>query len=66
MDNKEIEEIAREMSEAYIDNDMMGNATKKVKDKFPTASLDMLRAMWKAIDAYVDVNVKFVVSKNKT
>ena len=45
---------AYEMQEAYTKTITQGEAVEKVKDKNPLANLNILWAMWAAIDAYVD------------
>ena len=45
---------AYEMQEAYTKTITQGEAVKKVRDKNPLAGLNILWAMWAAIDAYVD------------
>jgi hypothetical protein len=56
MDRHDIAEIAYSMQEAYQIEKTQGEAIEKVKNKHPAADLNILWAMWAAIDAYVDIN----------
>ena len=52
----EIRAMAYEIQSAYIENKTRGEAIDRVKEKLPHADLNILWAMWAAIDAYVDIN----------
>ena len=54
---------AYEMQEAYTETETQGKAVEKVKDKNPLADLNILWAMWAAIDAYADVGTDERVMK---
>jgi len=47
--------VAYSMQAAYRNNNKFGEAATEVHDKHTGVSLDMLEAMWKAIDAYEDM-----------
>lgn len=55
VDKKERQEIAYTMQEAYKKTKTQGNAVEKVKDKYPKTDLNILWAMWQAIDAYIEI-----------
>lgn len=55
MAKREITELAYAMQEAYIKKKTQGEAIEQVKDKYPSADLNILWSMWAAIDAYVDI-----------
>ena len=50
--------LAYKMQEVYrIPQNTMYDAIRKVHEDFPNIKITQLEAMWKAIDAYVDINV---------
>ena len=51
-----IQEIAYEMEKAYKTNKTQGEAVEDVKKAYPEADVNLLWAMWSAIDAYIDIN----------
>ena len=50
------QKIAYEMERAYKKYRTQGEAIESVKDKHPDTDLNILWAMWYAIDAYIDIN----------
>ena len=58
IDSEELEKIAYAMQEAYVKSKNMGDAVHSVSEKFPELDTKggILRSMWMAIDAYVDIN----------
>ena len=52
MNTLELRSISCEMARAYDNKDTQGEAVEYVKDKFPGADVNLLWAMWTAIDAY--------------
>ena len=50
------EKVAYAMQEAYKNNRNRENACIDVSTKYPNFSFSTLRAMWDAVDAYVDIN----------
>ena len=56
MDNAEIEAIAYLMTSAYMRTRTMYIACDKVKKQAPDVENDIIRGMWMAIDAYLDIN----------
>ena len=56
MNDRDLREIAYAIEESYREKKTQGEAIEFVKDNFPDADLNILWAMWYAIDAYVDVN----------
>lgn len=57
-DIETLERIAYAMEAAYKREDDLLNATHSVAEQFPDfdTSTGILRSMWLAIDAYVDLN----------
>jgi len=55
MDN-EFEEISYSMVSAYENNLTMRGDIKEVLEEFPHADESILKAMWKAIDVYIELN----------
>ena len=53
---KEIEAIACSMETAYRANNNRENACIDVAAKHPAAPIMIIRGMWEAIDAFVDIN----------
>ena len=53
----EIIEMSYDMVKAYEKNETQGEAVEYIKNRYPTVDLNILWAMWMAIDAYVDQNV---------
>jgi hypothetical protein len=56
IDNELLIMAAYAMQQAYRDTDSLGDAVHSISDKFPTLKDGILRGMWMAIDAYVDLN----------
>jgi len=56
MNENEIYRLADAICKQYDDQKTIGIAIEKVKDKYPEADLNILWAMWSAIDAYKDLN----------
>jgi hypothetical protein len=58
MDNNDIKRLAYAMEAAYRSERTLGDATHKVADQFPEMDIPtgILKAMWLAIDAYIDAN----------
>lgn len=55
MSQSEMSFLAYEMQEAYTNFNTQGEAVGYVKQKNETADLNILWAMWMAIDAYKDM-----------
>lgn len=55
MDNTEVSTLAYEMEKAYRTTTTRSEAIDQVRDKSPKANLEVLLAMWAAIDAWVDI-----------
>lgn len=57
IDNELLKQAAYAMQRAYIKESNMGDAVHSVSEKFPEidSSNGIFRAMWLAIDAYVDL-----------
>lgn len=51
-----IEILAYAMEAAYRNNKTQDTAVGQVKIKYTQADINILEAMWAAIDAYVDIN----------
>jgi hypothetical protein len=49
-------DAAYEMQNAYLQTSDQNSAVEMVQSSFNKVSTDTLVAMWKAIDAYVDMN----------
>jgi hypothetical protein len=56
MDRREMTEIAYDMQEAYQKQKTQGEAIEVVVNKHSSIDINILWAMWVAIDAYVDIN----------
>lgn len=56
MNNDELVKLAYSMEQAYMQRKTQGEAIEQVRDEHTGADLEILWAMWAAIDAYVDVN----------
>ena len=56
--SEDIQRLAYAMERAYNATSTQGDATHMVSDEFPDIDIPtgILSAMWKAIDAYVDIN----------
>jgi len=52
-----LQSVGYSMERAYKKTRSQGEAVEKVRDEFPDIDLNILWAMWYAIDAYVDINV---------
>jgi hypothetical protein len=52
----EIIAMAYEMEAAYRANAMRDEAIEMVQNKIPDTDFNVLRGMWAAIDAYIDIN----------
>ena len=52
----EIRKLAYDMEQAYATMKTQGEAVEWVKDRNSTADLNILWAMWWAIDVYVDMH----------
>jgi hypothetical protein len=50
------QDIAYQMVDAYTQTETQGAALEEVKDAIPDADMNILLAMWCAIDAYVDTH----------
>ena len=55
---EDMQRLAYAMERAYNATSTQGDATQRVADEFPDMDIPagILGAMWKAIDAYVDIN----------
>lgn len=53
------DDAAYAMQDAYKSNSNRENACIDVLHKFPKEDIEVLHAMWDAIDAYVDMNIGF-------
>ena len=51
------DDVAYAMQDSYKANHNRENACIDVLHKFPDINIEVLRAMWDAIDAYVDMNI---------
>ena len=58
MESEDIQRLAYAMERAYNVTSSQDDATHRVADEFPYMDIPpvVLGAMWKAIDAYVDIN----------
>ena len=58
-DREELEAVAYKMQEVYrIPKNTLYDAIYIVHEEFSNVPLWQLEGMWRAIDAYVDINVK--------
>jgi len=56
-DRDDLTEAAYMMQEIYQTEETWYDAIHKVKEKCPKVMLWQLEGMWRAIDAYVDINL---------
>lgn len=56
MDDDELSKIAYAMKKAYKEIKSRNKAVSAVAKEYPHAGAQILRSMWFAIDAYVDLN----------
>ena len=54
--DKAIEVLADAMTTAYMTKKTQGEAVKYIKAAYRNADINILCAMWSAIDAYVKIN----------
>ncbi len=52
----ELEGMAKAMAKAYAETRNRENAVVQTMNEFPNGDIAILRAMWEAIDWYVDAN----------
>lgn len=55
IDNEKLKQAAYAMVKSYDENGNMGDAIHTISNDFPELKDGILRGMWMAIDAYMDI-----------